>query len=198
MRPASSSWATTSRTAPHRHREWLQRLEVVNVNQMALQAKPSTTATVSANLDSSAAIIAGPPAYTSKTSIVTYDNIGNTVTLDVYMSKTAANTWQIEVYDNADSTAEAYPIRSRPLATNTFTFDVTATGKGTLAAASPTLAHPDHPRRSTFTMDLSTMTQVASDFDFKATVDGNAPSAVEKVDIDDGGIVTAIFKNGTG
>ena len=62
-------------------------LQVINVNQMALQASPSTKAKVAANLDPSAAIIAGPPgpgAYTSKTSVVTYDNIGNAVTVDVY------------------------------------------------------------------------------------------------------------------
>ena len=41
------------------------------------------------------------------------------------------------------------------------------------------------------------MTQVASSFDFKATVDGNAPSAVDKVNIDDKGVVTAVLKNGT-
>jgi len=71
-------------------------LQVINVNQLALQAAPSTKATVAANLDPSAAIIAGPPgpgAYTSKTSVVTYDNIGNAVTVDVYAAKTAANTW---------------------------------------------------------------------------------------------------------
>ncbi len=59
---------------------------------------PSTTATVNANLDANAPILVGAPStanYTSKTSVVTYDNIGNKVTLDVYMSKTAANTWDI-------------------------------------------------------------------------------------------------------
>ena len=80
------------------------------------------------------------PAYTSKTSIVTYDNIGNKVTLDVYMSKTAANTWDVEVYNSADSTAGGFPYSSAALATTRFIFDVSATGKGTLDAASPTLA----------------------------------------------------------
>jgi flagellar hook protein FlgE len=45
-------------------------------------------------------------------------------------------------------------------------------------------------------MDLSAMTQVASPFSFKATVDGNAPAAVEKVDVDNSGQVTAILANG--
>jgi flagellar hook protein FlgE len=181
-------------------------LQVVNINQMTLQAQPSTTATVSANLDPSAPIITtGPPAYTSKTSMVTYDNIGNPVTLDVYLTKTAANTWQAAAYDASTSTSSTggFPYSSGPLAANTFTFDTTAVGKGALAGANPpTPASPTSltmtiPGGSAFTMDLSAMTQVASSFDFKATVDGNAPSAVEKVDVDNTGQVTAILQNGT-
>jgi flagellar hook protein FlgE len=166
-------------------------LQVVNVNAMTLQAQPSTQATVNANLDPSAAIIAGPagPAsFTSKSSVVAYDNIGNPVTLDVYMAKTAANTWDVEAYDSATGTN---------LAGNTFTFDVTAVGKGALAAASPTSLTVAVPGGSSLTMDLSKMTQVAAGFNFQATVDGNAPSAVEKVDIDSTGLVTAILQNGT-
>lgn len=169
-------------------------LQVINVNQMALQAAPSTKATVAANLDPSATAIAAPasPAsYTSKTSMVTYDNIGNAVTLDVYAAKTGANTWDIQVYNGATALTTAGPA-------TTFTFDVTAVGKGALAAASPTSLSVAIPGGSAaFNIDLSAMTQVASAFDFKATVDGNAPSAVEKVNIDDKGVVTAVLKNGT-
>ena len=74
-----------------------------------LQVLPPIQQAVSANLDANAAITAGPPNFTSKTSIVTYDNIGNKVTLDVYMFKTAANTWDMQVYNNATSTAGGYP-----------------------------------------------------------------------------------------
>ena len=169
-------------------------LQVINVNQMALQAAPSTKATVAANLDPSATAIAapaGPANYTSKTSMVTYDNIGNAVTLDVYAAKTGANTWDIQVYNGATALTTAGPA-------TTFTFDVSATGKGKLAAASPTSLSVAIPGGSAaFNIDLSAMTQVAAAFDFKATVDGNAPSAVEKVNIDDKGIVTAVLKNGT-
>lgn len=170
-------------------------LQVINVNQMALQAAPSTLATVAANLDPSASTIAapaGPPSnYTSKTSMVTYDNIGNAVTLDVYAAKTGANTWDIEVYNGATPLTTSGPA-------TTFTFNVSAAGKGALAAASPkSLTVPIPGGSSTFKIDMSAMTQVASAFDFKATVDGNAPSAVEKVNIDSKGVVTAVLKNGT-
>src|SRR5258708_21910834 len=69
-------------------------LNMVNIAQTALQGNPSTTATLSANLDSNSPILVGAPSttnYTSKTSVVTLDNIGNKVTIDVYMSKTAPN-----------------------------------------------------------------------------------------------------------
>ncbi|WP_426420150.1 flagellar hook protein FlgE [Bradyrhizobium genosp. A] len=170
-------------------------LQVVNVNQMALQASASTKATVAANLDPSATSSAGPASptnYTSKTSMVTYDNIGNAVTLDVYMKNTGANTWDIQTYNGASLLT--------PTGSTTFTFDTTSAGKGALAAASPkTLSYTVTSGGTTypFTMDMSAMTQVASSFDFKATVDGNAPSAVEKVNIDSKGVVTAVLKNGT-
>src|SRR6266704_207902 len=174
-------------------------MRVVNISQMTLQAQPSTAATVNANLDPSADITAGPPAFTSKTSVVAYDNIGRAVTLDTYMFKTAPDTWQIQTYDASASTSSTggFPYASWPLASNTFTFDTTAAGKGALAAASPTSLTIAVPGGSAFTMDLSAMTQVASGFNFQATVNGNAPSAVEKVDVDNAGLVTAVLQNGT-
>jgi flagellar hook protein FlgE len=164
-------------------------MQLINVNQMLVQPQASTKATVAANLDFNAPNAGGaaPASYTSKTSLVVYDNVGNPVTLDVYMNKTAANTWDISVYDAATSTQ---------LATNTFLFDVSATGKGALDATSPSSLNFTVPGGSAFALDLSAMTQVASDFDFKATVDGNGASAVEKVVIDSAGVVSAVLQNG--
>ena len=72
-------------------------LEVVNIGALALQSDPSTAGNLFVNLPSNAAIEtdlpsgnAGTAVYTAKTSLVTYDNLGNEVTLDVYMTKTAA------------------------------------------------------------------------------------------------------------
>jgi flagellar hook protein FlgE len=176
----------------------LSNLVVVNTTENQLVATPSTKAVATdANLDVNAAITAGPPNYTSKTSMVTYDNVGNKVTLDVYMFKTAANTWDIRVYDNAVSTNNTFPYASGPLASDTFTFDVSAAGKGTLAAASPKSLSLTIPGGSAFTIDFSAMTQVASDFSFKANIDGNAPSAVDSVEMDSDGILYMVYENGT-
>ncbi len=90
---------------------------------------------------------AGEPAYTSKTSLITYDNLGNEVKLDIYAYKTAANTWDIFAYNNADSTAGGYPYSSAALDTDTFMFDPSATGLGKLDPASPTRADVQYSRR---------------------------------------------------
>ena len=172
-------------------------MDIVNIGQTALEGNPSTKATASANLDANAAITAGAPAYTSKTSLVTFDNIGNKVTLDIYAFKTAANTWDMEVYDNAVSTAGGFPYASGPLASDTFIFDVSATGKGKLDAASPVDLTLTIPGGSAFTLDLSVMTQVAADFQFKATVDGNSPSSIDKVEVDTDGTLYALYNDGT-
>lgn len=174
----------------------LDGLEVVNISQTILEATPTTLTTVNANLDVNAATTAGPPAYTSKTSIITFDNVGNEVMLDVYMFKTGANAWTISAYDNAASTNGGFPYSSGPLDTDNFTFDVSATGKGRLAGASPTALTFNIPGGSAFTLDLSNITQVASDFEFEPTVNGNAPSSIEKVEIGSDGTLFAIFENG--
>jgi flagellar hook protein FlgE len=173
-------------------------LQAINVNQMALQAAPTTTATVSANLAtvppaSYLASPAGPANFTSKTSMTTYDSTGHAVLVDVYMAQTATDTWDIEAYN--DQTG-AQLTTTGPA--TTFTFDTTSVGKGALAAtSSKSLSFQISPTDPTITMDLSAMTEVASSFEFKANVDGNAPSAVQSVDIDSSGTVTAILQNGS-
>lgn len=177
----------------------LGNLEVVNIAQQTLLGNPTTTAKLDgANLDSNAAITAGAPAYTSKTSLITYDNIGNPVKLDMYMFKTAANTWDVEIYNNADAAAGGgFPYGGPALSTQNFTFDVSATGKGRLDAASPTSMAFTIPGGSPFTLDMSNMTQVAADFQFKATANGNAPSALDRVEVSSDGTMYSIFDDGT-
>jgi flagellar hook protein FlgE len=172
----------------------LNGLQLINVNSAGLQATPSTNAAVNANLDPSATTVPGPvgPAnFTSKSSTVAFDSIGRPVTIDTFMLHTASvpglDTWQIQAFSGGLPLA----------ASQNFTFDTTAAGKGALAAASPTSLNFTVPGGSAFVMDLSKMTQVASPFSFKATVDGNAPAAVDKVQIDDTGLVSAILTNGT-
>ena len=89
-------------------------LEPVLVSQTELTAVPSANGIFTANLPADAAIV--PPAnlpsantatsqYSAKSSLVVYDNLGSEVLLDIYFTKTGANTWEVAVYNQADATA---------------------------------------------------------------------------------------------
>lgn len=178
----------------------LGNLEVVNIAQQTLVGNPTTQAKLDgANLDANAAITTGAPNYTSKTSLITYDNIGNAVKLDMYMYKTAANTWNVEVYNSANAAAGGgFPYTpAAPMATQNFTFDVSATGKGRLAATSANSMAFTIPGGSAVTFDMSNLTQVADDFQFKAITNGNAPSGLDRVEVASDGTMYSIFDDGT-
>lgn len=177
----------------------LGNLQIVNIAQQTLVGNPTTQAKLDgANLDANAAITAGPPNFTSKTSLITYDNIGNAVKLDMYMFKTAANTWDVEIYNNADAAAGGgFPYAAAALSTETFTFDVSATGKGRLDAASANSMTFTIPGGSAVTFDMANLTQVADEFQFKATTNGNAPSGLDRVEVAADGTMYSIFDDGT-
>ena len=72
-------------------------------------AVATTSATLTGNLNSSAATIAAadlpsattPPGsgYTSMTPVTTYDSIGNPTTMNVYMSNMGGGQWEMDVYN---------------------------------------------------------------------------------------------------
>ncbi|NMN60764.1 flagellar hook protein FlgE [Xanthobacter sp. SG618] len=174
----------------------------INLQNTKLAATPSTEGTFAANLPSNAAVAAAPNAganvagasFSEKSSLVAYDNLGNAVTLDLYLTKTAASpdTWQLAVYDRAGAPATGtFPYASGPLSTQTLSFD--ATGK--LASGnSISLAVPNG---ATLTLDLAGMSQLAAPYTpFTASVNGNAPSAISDFSIAKDGIVYATDANG--
>ncbi|HXH25139.1 MAG TPA: flagellar hook protein FlgE [Vicinamibacterales bacterium] len=179
-------------------------LEVVNIGNLALQANPSNLGTFFVNLPLNAAIVApadlpsanaATATYTAKTSLVSYDNLGNLVTLDVYATKTAAHTWEIAVFNQADAGAGGgFPYAAAPLATETLTFDPNT---GQLDTGSPTGISIPIPNGATVDLDMSQTSQLAADYIvLEATMNGNAPSQVERVEIDDDGVLYAVFENG--
>ncbi len=179
-------------------------LSPINFASQALTASPSTKGVIAPNLNSNAPVDTGylpsdnnaASTYTSKTSLVSYDNLGNAVTLDVYFTKTAANTWQADVYNQADATAGTFPYAKPELGSQTISFDPTS---GKLAAGSATSLNVAIPNGSTggVTIDLTNTTQLASDFSAGApTVDGSSPSTISTVSIGKDGTVSAVYKNG--
>jgi flagellar hook protein FlgE len=176
----------------------------INISSLALQATPSTSGKLFLNLNSNAAVV--PPGnlpstnspnaqFTSKTSLVTYDNLSNQVTLDVYATKSAANTWEIAVYNQADASNGGFPYANPALGTQTLTFNP---NNGQLAQASPTSISIAIPNGQTLTLDMSQTSQLAAGFQvLNASVNGNAPSSTNKVDIAADGTLFMVFDNGT-
>ncbi len=181
----------------------LDGLERINLANVAYEANPTVSGTLKGVLDSNAAVIApgtlpsdnvAGSTYSSKASIVSYDNLGNKKFLDVYMAKTgtAPDTWQAVVFDQAAATAGGFPYAGGPLANVALAFG--PTGQLTTAPANFTVAIPGG---ATATIDFSQVSQVATgETALELAVDGNAPSAVESVDIADDGTVYAVFENG--
>ena len=182
-------------------------LERINVAQNQLEASATDEGHLWANVPEDADVVTGDTAgantaastYSSKTSITVYDNLGNELTLDVYYTKTSEtgtdSDWEVAVYNAADAaTGGGFPYTSGPMATDTFTFDIT-TGK--LDGASPTSLNLSVPNGGTFDLDLSGMTYLNADFGVtEVGTNGNAPSAVEAVEFDEEGILYAVYANG--
>ena len=86
-----------SKTSGHTAADGVSALQPINVTGDGLRAVPSTTGVYVTNLNSNATSVTGalPSAnvagstYTSKSTLVTYDNLGNPVTLDIYSTKRA-------------------------------------------------------------------------------------------------------------
>lgn len=180
-------------------------LEVVGTADLGMKAVPSTTATFQTNYPAAASVTASanlPSAnatsstYAGKTSVVTYDNLGNEVLLDIYSAKTAANTWQLAVYDHSGaSSTGGFPYASAALATQTMSFDGTT---GQMTSSSPTSISLTVPNGAALTINLKNSSQLAADYGVQsAKVDGNPPAAVDHLEISKQGIVTAVYATGT-
>ena len=99
-------------------------LEPVMITQTELTAVPSRNGVLTANLPSTATIVApanlpsanAPTAtFSAKSSLVAYDNLGGEVLLDIYFTKTAANTWEVVVFNHANAApTTTFPYTRRP------------------------------------------------------------------------------------
>ncbi|BAF86645.1 flagellar basal body FlaE protein [Azorhizobium caulinodans ORS 571] len=185
----------------------------VNIGSIALAAVPTTSGTMTANLQSTSAVVSGATpggntaaaTYTYKSSVSVYDNLGNQVVLDVYFTKTAAANpaatppttggWEMAIYNQADATTGGttpFPYSSSALATQTLTFDSTgqlltpATGKVSLTV----------PNGQTMNFDISTMTQLSNDYSIKAPTNGSPATSASDIKVNSQGIVYAVDGNG--
>jgi flagellar hook protein FlgE len=178
----------------------LQKVNVVNAGQTA---SATSNGSLTANLPSSATPVAAanlPSAnsaastYTEATSLVMYDNLGGSHTVNLYFTNTGSNTWEVDAFDASGASANGgFPYSSGPFATQQMTFDPAT---GALSSGSP-LSIPV-PNGQTMSLDLSNMTQLATGFNVTAaTVNGNAPSGISGVSIGADGTLTFNYANGS-
>ena len=180
-------------------------LTAVNLEDLALAAAPSTAGAIVANLPSAAGVIAAgdlPSAnaagslFTAKSSLITYDNLGGEVTVDLYFSKTAGEEWELTVFDSSlAAPGGGFPYSSGPLTSQTLTFD---SANGEFATGQPLTANIPIPGGAAFVLDVSGISQLSTDYVvLSAKANGNPPSGAEIMDISQDGLVYATYENGT-
>lgn len=180
-------------------------LQPVTISQTALTATPSTAAYFSANLPYGATAVAAgslpsdnaaTSTYTAKSSLVAYDNVGQQVLLDVYFTKTGADTWEVSVFDQSQGTADTgFPYAGGALATATLTFNGTT---GQVASTSPNPVAIPVPNGASMTFDLSSMSQLGATYTvFDGGANGNPPSAIQDIQISSDGTLYAQFEDGS-
>ncbi|MCB1541297.1 MAG: flagellar hook protein FlgE [Rhodoblastus sp.] len=178
-------------------------LSLLKINSSGLMATPTTSGVFSANLAADADIVpaanlpsANPATaqWTSKSSLVVYDNLGAKVTLDVYLTKTGANAWEAAVFDHAAASTAGFPYSSGPLAVQDLQFDGTT---GTLSTSSPGQFSISVPNGQSMTLDIGMMTQLSAPYSVNsASVNGNAPTPFSQIAVDTDGGVYAVYQNG--
>jgi flagellar hook protein FlgE len=183
-------------------------LQQVNISQTALQATPSTAGTFSANLPAGSTPAAGntpasnvpPVTYTEKTSMVTYDNLGNAITLDIYFTNTGLNgsgqpTWEVSAFNHADAPpGGGFPYATGPLASQTLTFDP---ANGGILATTPNNMTVPIPNGQNFVLDMSKITQLGTGYTaISASANGNAPSPLDHVTIGTDGTLSFVYTDG--
>ncbi|TYR30136.1 flagellar hook protein FlgE [Mesorhizobium microcysteis] len=186
----------------------------VQISGQELQATPTTIGNFAANLPYAAPDWTGVDLSTNpanpvgldegledgsviKTSLVAYNNVGEEVLLDIYFAKQTTGEWQMSVYYQPDGTAgSSFPYSGPALATGTLEFDI-STGKLDAASMSTLTIDLTGLNGQAIDLDLSKMTNLATGYSRgTATMNGNSPSAVERISIAKDGVMYAEYANG--
>lgn len=178
----------------------------VKVKDDTLSATATTTGTLKGNLNSNTKAVdstAKVPddndaasVYSYKSSVVAYDSLGNANQYDIYYTKTADNSWDVNVFRTSEATASTnFPYTNGSLGATTLDFN-SSTGK---VSSGGSLSFTDNSLdpAQTITLDLTGMTQLGSDNSSTGTVNGNKASASASVAIDTNGNIVATYGDGT-
>jgi flagellar hook protein FlgE len=164
----------------------LNGLSIVNVNAPDLTAIGSTAGTFTVNLPTTDTPPATAGDYNHKTSLISYNNAGEAVKLDVYFTKNADDTWSVSVKNAADNveigtgTLTFYPVTGAVVSGGNVSVDLTGYNGGTLD------------------LNLGASTARTGSYTIsQATINGQAPSSLQSVDVGADGSVVAIYENGS-
>lgn len=167
-------------------------LSPVNI-PASLAAAASTSGTLTANLPSTATAAASGSTvgtstnYTQETSLTVYDSLGDPNVVNIYMTKTGDNTWDVKAYQQGDAATD--PTTS--IGTTVLTFDSSTGAVSTGGTLSLSV------NGQTVPIDLSGTTQLASNFSVtSATTNGAAPSKMSSVSVGSDGTMTAVYADG--
>jgi flagellar hook protein FlgE len=178
-------------------------LSDIRIDTTGLVAAASTKGVFAANLPAGAGSVApsdlpsvnGPTATpTEKSSLVAYDNLGDKILLDVYLTKTADNTWEAAVFDSskASVTGGGFPYTTGPLSSSTLQFDPTS-GKLSSSGEMSVVV----PGGKAISLDVSSMTQLGAAYSVtSATIDGSAPSHYSALNVEKDGTISVVYQNG--
>ena len=179
----------------------LQRSTAVKFNQQSLAAQASTGGKIAANVPAeSTSIAAGQlpsvnaadAAFTAKTSITAYDNLGARRPYDIYFTKTGPDAWEVSAFV---AESGGFPYSAGPVATATVDFDPAT---GALSSDSPSSLAFDIPGGKPFSLDLGSLTQLAADYSVSTlNTDGHAPVAFDHIEIGPEGLLSNIFQDGS-
>jgi flagellar hook protein FlgE len=177
----------------------------IDVNSNKLSAVPTTTGVFQANFPSDATPVgtaalpstnSATATFTAKSSLVVIGNQGQEVTLDLYSTKTATDTWEFTAYNRADASINGgFPYASGPLATQTLQFDPS---NGQLAAGGTATMGLNVPGGQPLTLNLGGTSQLATSYSvIQGKVNGNKASVASLTEIDKDGTVYVAYDNGT-
>jgi len=164
----------------------LNGLSIVNVNAPDLTAIGSTAGTFTVNLPTTDTPPATAGDYNRKTSLISYNNAGEAVKLDVYFTKNADDTWSVSVKNAADNVE---------IGTGTLTFDPVT---GAVVSGGNVSVDLTGYNGGTLDLNLGASTARTGSYTIsQATINGQAPSSLQSVDVGADGSVVAIYENGS-
>ncbi|HEY4264430.1 MAG TPA: flagellar hook protein FlgE, partial [Micropepsaceae bacterium] len=187
-------------------------LGLINLSSLNGTAEATTTMSLRANLQASAAIVspytagdmtAGTVTPEFEQTINVYDSQGAARPMQLAFVKTGADTWKYEV-SYQGPVADIGGAGNNPVATGTVNFnaDGTLSIPPTATLNIPWAASTGlNPQTVTITLGTSGSSNGVTQFDApssltSATVDGAPYGALTSVSVDDQGFVTALFDNG--